>query len=413
MREPSWLSEPLAGDRVLLVLDDDPEILLLVSQVAQAEGFTATMTGAMDQFQMALTSGPPDIVLLDLALEDGDGIEALRELSNRRYVGPVILMSGCEPRLLDTAYRLGQERGLRMLGQLAKPFRLPELRGLLKQVPRRSEETFGKELSQAIVDRQLILHYQPKVRLGTGTVCSVEALVRWPHPRFGLIMPDRLIPLAENFALMPALFSWVLETSLKQSAAWRAQGIDLPVAVNITSGDLANARLLDEISMLCELYDTPDHRLILEVTESQAMDDTLEGLETLTRLRIRGIELAVDDFGTGHSSLRRLQHLPVSEIKIDRSFVTQCLNRPDDQVIVRSIIDLGHNLGMKVVAEGVEDRETYDLLQLMGCDMAQGFLLGRPVAAADLAAWLVEHGKADARQGTVQPQTGPTAAFAV
>ncbi|MBI4492094.1 MAG: diguanylate cyclase [Chloroflexi bacterium] len=244
------------------------------------------------------------------------------------------------------------------------------------------------ELRQAIDQDGLVLHYQPKVNLKTGQVVGVEALVRWPHPQHGLVPPDQFIPLAEHTGLIRPLARWVLDTALRQCQVWRSAGLDLPVAVNLSMRNLHDPQLPDMIAALLAAWAVPPANLELEITESAVMADPTRAMQVLTRLREMGLQIAVDDFGTGYSSLGYLKRLPVDELKIDKSFVLQMAQDENDAAIVRSTIGLGHDLGLAVVAEGVEDQASWNLLASLGCDSVQGYHMSRPLAPDDLQQWL-------------------------
>ncbi|HWH92268.1 MAG TPA: EAL domain-containing protein [Baekduia sp.] len=243
------------------------------------------------------------------------------------------------------------------------------------------------ELRECIPRGELVLHYQPKIDLATRRTVAVEALVRWQHPTDGLLMPAQFMDEAERSELIEPLTSWVLDEALHQQRRWRDAGIDLTMAVNISARSLnRESNLADTVARLTERWGTVPDRLILELTERAMID--AEVPEVLDLLHAMGERLAIDDFGTGHSSLIYLQRLPIDQIKIDRSFVTNLASAPSDAVIVRSTIDLAHNLGLTVVAEGVEDRGALELLAEYGADTAQGYFFSRPRPAADLTTWL-------------------------
>ncbi len=246
------------------------------------------------------------------------------------------------------------------------------------------------ELSDAIGTDQLILHYQPKIALADGRLEGAEALVRWQHPRLGLLAPDEFVPLAEHHGLMRTLTMDVLDQALRQQLRWRQVGHAIRIAVNLSPSNLLDTRLPEDVTALLSRHATAAEMLELEITEETLMRDVERGLDVLARLSESGIELALDDFGTGYSSLGQLRRLPVRELKIDRSFVMQILDSPDDAAIVRSTIQLGHSLGLRVVAEGVETAEALDLLRGYGCDAAQGFHIGRPMPADALLRWVAE-----------------------
>jgi len=246
------------------------------------------------------------------------------------------------------------------------------------------------DLRKAIDERTLVLHYQPKVELGSGEVHGVEALVRWDHPTLGAIAPTEFVPLAEGTALIHPLTTLVLETALRQQHAWSERGYDLTMAVNLSARSLLDVGFPRQVAALLITHDVAPSRLVLEITESTLMTDPVRAQRILGELNALGIRLAIDDFGTGYSSLARLKDMPVHELKIDRAFVTSMQNIHSDAVIVRSTIDLARNLGLSVVAEGVEDGGVLTELGNLGCDAVQGYHLSHPVPAVELLEWLEE-----------------------
>jgi diguanylate cyclase (GGDEF)-like protein len=246
------------------------------------------------------------------------------------------------------------------------------------------------DLRRAIEQEELVLYYQPKISYRTGRVTGVEALVRWPHPLHGLLPPEQFIPLAEQMGLIQPLSRCVLNLALRQCRAWHDAGLVLPVAVNLSLRDLHDARLPDQIGQLLDVWALPPALLHIEITEDAAMAEPGRTLGVLTWLRGLGVHLAIDDFGTGQSSLAQLKRLPVDQLKIDKSFVREMTASDNDAVIVRSIIDLGHNLGLTVVAEGVEDAATAALLTTLGCDEGQGYYLSPAIPPDALTGWLAE-----------------------
>jgi len=259
------------------------------------------------------------------------------------------------------------------------------------------------ELRRAIDEKELTLHYQPKVDLHTGVVTGVEGLARWNHPRRGLLPPDHFIPMAEHTSLITPLTVHVLETAIVQCREWRKEGIELTVAVNLSMRNLLDLTLPAEIARLLERYSVPASSLELEITESSIMSEPRRTTAVLTKLHEMGMKLSIDDFGTGYSSLAYLKQLPVTAIKIDKSFVIDMATDPDDAMIVQSTVTLGHNLGLAVIAEGIEDRETYERLRGWGCEMGQGFHISRPVPAENLARWLKEQAVETGRASAPEP----------
>jgi len=246
--------------------------------------------------------------------------------------------------------------------------------------------TMMGELRTGIAQDQLLLHYQPILELATGRLVAVEALVRWQHPQRGRVQPDAFIPLAEQTGLIKPLCVWTLQGALRQARAWQDAGQALTVAVNVSTRNLHDPTLPAQVQELLRATGVAPAQLKLEITESALMADPRRALASLTGLAEMGVRLAIDDFGTGYSSLAYLTRLPVQELKIDKSFVLDLASGGANAIIVRSTIELGHNLGLAVIAEGVEDRATWDTLANFGCDFAQGYYIGRPMPAEDLAA---------------------------
>jgi diguanylate cyclase (GGDEF)-like protein len=244
------------------------------------------------------------------------------------------------------------------------------------------------DLRRGIDNGELELHYQPKVHILTQRVQSLEALVRWNHPRHGRIPPGEFVPLAERAGSIILLTSWVLKTAYEQMKAWAAQGFVLDVSVNLSAGDLSDPELPDLVRGRLRDAGALANRLVLEITESAVMRETSRVVKVMEELRHDGVRFSIDDFGTGYSSLAQLKRLPVDEIKIDKSFVLDLERQNDDAVIVQSTIELGHSLGVKVVAEGVETAGSWNMLQQMGCDMAQGFFISAPLPGAEVVNWV-------------------------
>ena len=252
----------------------------------------------------------------------------------------------------------------------------------------RDDLSLKSELREAIHKDQLVLHYQPKIDHHQHRIIGVEALVRWIHPQRGFMPPDAFIPLAEQSGLIGALTHWVLKTALRQLADFHARGHCISMAVNLSASNLHDPEMVDTIiALLRETHVSPKF-LVLEITEGAVMASPSAGVSNLHRLHKAGISLAIDDFGTGYSSLAYLKQLPVDELKIDKSFVLNMCNDDNDAVIVRSTIDLAHNLGLKVTAEGVENQDTWEILTVLGCDTAQGYFMSKPLAIDRLEQWL-------------------------
>jgi len=248
--------------------------------------------------------------------------------------------------------------------------------------------TLHMDLRHAIGNNELVLHYQPKIDFSTRRVSGVEALVRWQHPRLGLIFPDAFIPIAEKTGLMKPFTLAVIELALTQSSLWTEAGLHLTIAINISAINLQDPQFPADMAAMLHTHKVLPANIELEVTETAIMSEPLKAIENIKKLSGMGLQIAIDDFGTGYSSMAYLRKLLVAKIKIDKSFVMDMHNNKNDEVIVRSTVDLGHNLGLTVVAEGVETQVAWDKLKELGCDSAQGYFMGRPVAPAELEKWI-------------------------
>jgi EAL domain-containing protein (putative c-di-GMP-specific phosphodiesterase class I) len=237
-------------------------------------------------------------------------------------------------------------------------------------------------------NREFVLYYQPKVSVKDGRIAGVEALIRWHHPERGLIEPDEFVPMVERTVLLRPLTLYVIDEALRQARAWSHHGLMPDVSVNLSPRSLLDPQLPEQVAELLTRWDVPASRLTLELTESFLMADSGRSVGVMSRLSEVGITLSIDDFGTGYSSLSHLRRLPIREIKIDRSFVVNMREDPNDWMIARATVDLGRNLGLRVVAEGVEDAETLTRLAEMGCEQAQGYHLCVPLPTEDVTKWL-------------------------
>jgi diguanylate cyclase (GGDEF)-like protein len=262
------------------------------------------------------------------------------------------------------------------------------------------------ELRRAVEQHELRLYYQPKVSLTSANVSSVEALLRWEHPERGLMSPALFIPFAEHTGYIKVLTRWVLREAIRQCGAWLRAGLRLQISLNISARDLMNRDLPDMVSDLLAEHAVPANLICLEITESGFMDDPAHAQKVLDRLASLGLQLSIDDYGTGYSSLSYIMRLPVQELKIDRSFISRMVGNDEVSTIVRSTIELGHNLGLKVVAEGVEDADGWQMLQSLGCDDAQGFFMSPPLAPDALQKWMRDNDGAFACPKTLASRTG-------
>ncbi len=383
----------------ILVLDDEPFMLKLLARMLANLGFTSIML--CDSGQAALdridgVGARPNLILLDLNMPEMDGIEFVRHLVERNYIGSLILISGEDERMLQTAEKLVQAHKITVLGHMRKPVKPEALSVLLEKwtspvlaSPGAAKKTYSAdELRAAIDNSELVNYYQPKVAVATGEVIGVETLVRWHHPVDGVVLPDQFISVAEAHGLIDDLTRGVLRNALTQAKVWRQTGLTLRVAVNISMDNLASLDFVDFVTGLAVEAGVPPQSVVLEVTESRLMQDTRAPLEILTRLRLKRFRLSIDDFGTGHSSLAQLRDIPFDELKIDQGFVHCAWSNETLRAMYDASLALARQLGMEVVAEGVEDRNDWDLLQRTGCDLAQGFFISPAMQAADFSGWL-------------------------
>ena len=250
--------------------------------------------------------------------------------------------------------------------------------------------TLISELRHAIERDELELYYQAKVSVKTGEICGVEALVRWNHPVHGLIPPDEFVPMAERNRLINPMTQWVLKRAFRDSATWHKQGLPIKVSANLSTKDLHDPELPDLISGIAVATGVKPSSILFEITESSVMTDPDSALSIIKRLHEMGYQFSMDDFGTGYSSLAYLKKLPLTELKIDKAFVMDILTSENDAAIVKATINLGHNLGLTVTAEGVESKEAMDLLLEYGCDVAQGYFLGQPITVDNFNQWIID-----------------------
>lgn len=370
----------------LLIIDDEDGICDFISNAAKRIGYEARATGDPNEFLSLLDDFRPNTLIMDLNMPAVDGIELLGILGTKQYQGAIMVISGAESRVLAAAQKSGVSHGLNMLGVLQKPVTLPELRDALRKARTTQRVTTESDLRQAIELGQLTVHYQPMVTREENNewrIVGAEALVRWQHPEYGLVMPNEFIPLAEEAGLISVVTDYVFRTVVEQMRVWRDNGMDVGVAVNVASELMSDPDFPDRLMVLLREYEVDSSKLTIEVSEHMAMEAGEQDIDVLVRLRLKGIELCIDDFGTGHSSLSQLFQLPFSELKIDRPFVMELGINVEARVIVKASIHLAHNLNMTICASGVHSQEIWDFLEAEGCDKFQGYLISKPVSAAE------------------------------
>jgi EAL domain-containing protein (putative c-di-GMP-specific phosphodiesterase class I) len=333
-------------------------------------------------------------------MPDLDGVEIMRLLAERNCRAKIIISSGMGSRVLDAAQRSAQEHGLSIAGIISKPISKEALRSLIGEgsdhdQPLSAEKESGcgnefeitkQDLQDALDRHEFVLEYQPKIECKNGEIAGLEALARWQHPDKGMIMPDCFIPVAEETGLIDALTAQVFDQSLE----WFSEAFprsNLHLSLNLSARSLVDIQLADHLATLCHLFQIAPERIVLELTESSAMVDPILSLDLMTRIRMKGFQLSIDDFGTGFSSMVQLVRLPFSEIKVDKSFVLLVKQTKESLTVIKSIIDLGHSLGLRVTAEGVDDPSTLNYINTLGCDLAQGFFIARPMSGEAASSW--------------------------
>jgi EAL domain-containing protein (putative c-di-GMP-specific phosphodiesterase class I)/ActR/RegA family two-component response regulator len=385
----------------VLVLDDEPEACATIALLAETAGHEARWTVDPHEFLALHDSWSPTHLVVDLLMPHMDGIDVLAALAERSCTAAIIITSGVDSRVIQAASRFAAEQGLHIVGLLPKPVSLVDLSTLVDSTgggpsepaveALRLADLAGRigpdDLVAVLADPDgLHVAYQPKVRCGSGRLAGFEVLARWEHPELGPVPPALFVPLAEQHDLIDQLTDRVLTRALAWFSASSPRG-GITLSVNISARTLGDARFVPRLVAHCRAHGVRPDSLILELTESSRSDDSVMSLRLLTRLRMQGFQLSLDDFGTGYSSMTRLSRLPFSEIKIDRSFVSTAVASEESRTVVHSIIDLGRNLGLVTVAEGVEDEETLRLLDDLGADLAQGDHIARPLSPEDAAAW--------------------------
>jgi EAL domain-containing protein (putative c-di-GMP-specific phosphodiesterase class I)/CheY-like chemotaxis protein len=368
----------------LLIVDDEPGVVDFITAAAHQLDYTVASAGTAAEFLTLVDSFRPSLIVMDLHLPDGDGVELLRMLVARGFKAPILIMSGVDERVLAAAHELGTSQGLKMYGTLAKPVLLGDLRMKLAAAAqtKQSRTLEADDLRRGIAAGEIVPYYQPKASLTERgwIIDGVEALARWQHPRLGLVMPDEFVPLAERTGAIGDLTSSVLTAALAQVRAWNDEHLKLSCAVNLPPTLVTDLSFPDRVAALLGRYSLDGSQLVLEITETATMQNPTMTMDILTR----------DDFGTGYSSLTQLYQMPFNEMKIDKSLVLNVPHSREANTMVGSLIELGHNLGLKICAEGVENRAALDMLAILRCDRCQGFFISRAVPAHDISS-LVSH----------------------
>lgn len=394
-------STPTSHPTRLLAVDDELSISEFIASVAREEGFESSTLADPTALTPA-SLAHIDVVTLDLSMPGADGIELLRLISRVQPQPALVLVSGMDQRMLDSVRQLASAHGLGVCQVLRKPFRATELRVVLKRLqglrhtaalvpvtPSLAPSIRAEELEAAITRREFVMHYQPQISLRDGALSGVEALARWRHPDHGLLFPRSFVTLAEDARLALPFTEAILDSALTDYQILRERtGFQGTLSVNLPPTALFDVGIPERLVSRLRALQIPPARLIVEVTETSLPADLSLSLDILTRLRLRGVCLSIDDFGTGHSGLSRLRDAPFDELKIDMEFIRNAEHDPASREIARNAIRLGHGFNMKVVAEGVETESTLQWLRAEGCDLVQGYHLSEPLALEALVAWV-------------------------
>lgn len=387
--------------RQVLVVDDDPfQRELLAELVAQMGVHRVVIAADGREALDALDSVHPDVVICDLDMAGMDGIELLRHVAQRHFAGSVILMSGASSHVLATAGDLAHLHGLRLLATLQKPVDSTQLERLLVSLQPTVESVpttapmdadqpplTGEDLRDGIAAGRVDVYVQPKVTVVGRRVVGAEALLRWVDGTGAIVPPMAVVAAAQEHGLVNELTMAVFTAAVGHLVAWQHEGQDLRISVNLSNEDLLALRLPDAMSAVTQAAGIDAARITLEITQAGLLDDLSTGIEVVSRLRLKGFGIAIDDYGMGYSTLAQLKNLPVTELKVDRAFVDGAHLDATLSEILGSSATLGRSLGLAVVAQGVETPEVMHLLESLGCDEVQGYLVARPMPASDFLAW--------------------------
>lgn len=382
-----------------LVLDDAAEIAELIGELATQAGFVSTVTTDIAAFNTAIERDCPSVIALDLQMPETDGIEVLRQLSSMGCTARIFLISGMDKRTVVSAERFGREAGLNLLGAVQKPFDPEALVEKLKQARSLTEQLSAEEFGTAIQDATLVLRYQPVLRrIGPRSwhAESVEALPRWHHPEYGILTPRQFLPLigSERGLLMRQLTDFVFQQGIEQLRQWQNVGVHLGLRVNVAAGLISDIEFPNRLENLLDQHGTDPALLTLEISDASCLAKSCDGIEILTRLRLKGMNLALDDFGVNGSALQGIYALPVNEVKIDGAITGDLTREQGATIVFRGILNILRELDIICCAKGVESSEQLRLLDELGCDLVQGFHISTPLPAEEipkaLASWTAD-----------------------
>jgi EAL domain-containing protein (putative c-di-GMP-specific phosphodiesterase class I)/CheY-like chemotaxis protein len=395
------LSVPFRNLRYLIV-DDDADQRYLVARTLNKMGMANVLEASSGRGALEALSqvdNPVDVVISDLQMPDVDGMELIRHIGEKTLPVSVILVSALDDVLLGSAATMTQAYGVRIIGTIGKPVTREKLFTVLRQyVPQHAvvdsslDKAFPLEPEQVLAGisaGQFEPFFQPKVELATGRVVGAEALARWRHPAYGLLGPETFLPPLTRAGYLDEL-SWImLALGALEAGRWRSAGLHLSVSVNVSATSLADPNYAEAVTQIVSGQGLEPSGMILELTESEAIRNVAAALENLTRLRMRGFGLAIDDYGVGYSSMQELSRMPFTEVKIDRSFVVAASTSEKHRMMIAHTVEVARLLGLKTVAEGVETHPEMELLESLGCDMIQGFYVAEPMDGREMLRWML------------------------
>lgn len=385
-------------DLSVTILDDDDFILAVTQSMIESIGLNnvAVYSSAKQALAELDLSNDHQVLLCDLNMPEMDGVEVIRILGQSHFAGAIIVLSGEDSRTLQTVVNMGRAYHLRLIGALVKPVNLADLQHMFELVKSSiskaayvdtvlSVDELANDMAEAVLP-----YFQPQVDVETRKVVGVEVLARWQRSDGSILPPPAFIPLAEESQLIDRLTSLILSKSLLQWREWFDAGIDLSISVNMSMHSLNRIEFPDQLITEMQSIGVPLDKLILEITESHLAQDMRVASDVLTRLCLKRVRLSVDDFGTAYSNMEKLLMVPFSELKIDRAFVHGAAKNASSHAILKSSVELAKRLGMKIVAEGVENQEDWDCVAEMECDLIQGYFVARPMPGDQLLDWLRE-----------------------
>ena len=390
--------------RRVLIIDDDERVLKYMSLMVQQSGFEVAVSTTIRPNLLA-GLGPSDFVFVDMQMPGMDGIQVLDVLSRHGVKSRIVPMSGSHVEVLETAERIARRNGLSVTGFLTKPFRQAELRRILDETPSELQRPKGHRALPSEINIEDVLaglercefdtYLQPIINLVSRKAIGYEALARWQSEKFSLVSPDRFIGLAAQNGVLPLLTQQLANRALTYSAALKARGLPSKVSLNLGMEDFVDSALPEKLAALVAQHGLPAHSLTVELTESSATQNETRLLEILARIRLKDIDLAIDDFGTSYSSLERLAWIPFTSLKIDMRFISEITTSSTARIIVESAIKLAKRLKLNTVAEGIETEDQLAILKDLGCDRGQGWLFARAMEFQSAMDWVEMNGPKD------------------